>query len=287
LVTPVVRAHVAVAVAGVLFGTTFVVVKDAIDLADPIPFLAVRFLAGAIVLLPMTWRQRPQPNGLHRAGLWCGVALLTGYLFQTIGLQYTTSSVSAFLTYLLVVLVPVLSALVLQRLPDTAVVMGVVLATVGLVALTGGTSHIGKGELLTLGCAVAFAVHIMLLSELSPRFGTSSLNAYQLAFVGLACLVVGCFTGGYGFPLRAWVAALYTGVAVSAGALGLQVWGQRRVGPSRTSLLLMVEPVAAAVLGAATGERLGVHGIVGAVLILVGIGVAELPVARRLSPARS
>jgi drug/metabolite transporter (DMT)-like permease len=287
LVTPVVRAHVAVAVAGVLFGTTFVVVKDAIDLAQPIPFLAVRFLAGTIVLIPVAWRQRPQPAGLHRAGLWCGLALLAGYLFQTIGLQYTTSSVSAFLTYLLVVLVPVLSAVVLRRLPDTAVLAGVVLATVGLVALTGGASHIGKGEVLTLGCALAFAVHIMLLSEWSPRFGTSSLNAYQLAVVGGACLVAGFFTGGYGFPLRAWLAALYTGVAVSAGALGLQVWGQRRVGASRTSLLLMIEPVAAAVLGAAQGERLGVHGIVGALLILVGIGVAELPVARRLSPARS
>jgi drug/metabolite transporter (DMT)-like permease len=73
----------------------------------------------------------------------------------------------------------------------------------------------------------------------------------------------------------------------TAGAFSLQVWGQRRVGPTRTSLLLMIEPVAAAVLGALTGEHLGVHGVVGALLILAGIGVAEAPVARRLAAARS
>ena len=278
----------AVVAAAVLFGTTFFVVKDAVVDVQPIPFLAVRFLIGAALLVPMARHGGGlgQP-GVGRAGALCGAALLAGYLFQTIGLQYTTSSVSAFVTYLLVVIVPVLAAVWLRRLPDRSVVIGVVLATAGLLVLTGGPSHLGKGELLTVGCAVAFAVHIVLLSELSPRFGASALNAVQLAVVGVACLVVGAFTGGYGFPRRAWLAALYTGAAATALAFSLQVWGQRRVGPSRTSLLLMIEPVAAAVLGAITGERLGLHGVVGALLIMAGIAAAEVPVARRVAAARS
>jgi drug/metabolite transporter (DMT)-like permease len=93
--------------------------------------------------------------------------------------------------------------------------------------------------------------------------------------------VPGLFIGGYGFTTRAWVAAVYTAVAVSALALGLQLWGQRRVGPTRTSLLLMIEPVSAAVLGYVIGERLGVRGVAGALLILVGIAVAEAPLLRR------
>jgi drug/metabolite transporter (DMT)-like permease len=279
----------AVVAAAVLFGSTFVVVKDAVKLAQPVPFLGVRFLIGAAALAPTSVRRvrrLPEP-GVARAGAVCGLALLAGYLFQTVGLQYTTSSVSAFVTYLLVVLVPVLAALATRRRPDTAVIAGVVLATVGLFALTGGLSHIGRGEVLTVGCAVAFAVHILLLSELSPRFDTAPLNAVQLGVVGLVCLVAGFFTGGYGFPLKAWLAALYTGVSASAVAFALQVWGQRRVGATRTSLLLMIEPVSAAVLGAVIGEHLGLHGVVGAALILGGIGVAEVPVARRLSAARS
>ncbi|HZQ28116.1 MAG TPA: DMT family transporter [Acidimicrobiales bacterium] len=273
------RAHLAVVAAAVLFGTTFVVVKDAIALAHPIPFLAVRFLVGAVLFVPFSRGQSHRADpGVVRAGVLCGAALLAGYLFQTIGLQYTSSSVSAFITYLLVVLVPVLSAVVLRRAPDRAVAAGVLLSTLGLVLLSGGVSHIGKGELLTLGCAFAFAVHILLLAEAAPRFPTAALNAVQVGVVGAVCLVVGLFTGGFGFPLKAWLAAIYTGAAVSAGAMGLQVWGQRRVGANRTSLLLMVEPVSAAILGAALGDHLGWEGALGAALILGGILLAEAPV---------
>src|SRR5262249_34708692 len=120
------------------------------------------------------------------------------------------------------------------------------------------------------------AVHIVLLAEVSPQFATARLNAVQLLVVGGVCLVPGFFMGGYAFTARAWAAAVYTAIAASAVALGLQVWGQRRVGPTRTSLLLMLEPGSAAVLGAIAGDRLGLGGVAGAGLILVGIGVSEL-----------
>lgn len=277
------RAHLAVAMAGILFGTTFIVVQDAVEDAGPVPFLAVRFLIGAAVLAPFARRSAPQP-GRRRAGVVAGVALLAGYVFQTVGLQYTTSSVSAFITYLLVVLVPLLSALVLRRPPAVGALAGVVLATAGLVLLTGGGTGFGRGELLTLGCAVAFAIHILLLGEWSVRFETTAFTATQLATVGFACALPGLATGGYGFTARVWLAAGYTGVTVSALAFALQVWGQRRVGPTRTSLLLMLEPVAAALLGAALGERLGWWGAAGAGLILAGIAVSEATAAAATAP---
>jgi len=279
-------AHAAVVAAAVLFGTTFVIVKDAVADAAPVPFLGVRFATGAVALAPLARRRLrgrgPQP-GLARAGALCAAALCTGYVFQTIGLQYTTASVSAFVTYLLVVLVPVLSAFVLRRVPPLTVLGGVVVATAGLVLLTGHGAGFHRGEALTLGCALAFAVHVLLLGELAPRFDAVALTAVQLAIVGAVCLVAGLGSGGYAFTARAWAAAVYTGVAVSGLALGLQVWGQRKVGPTRTAVLLMIEPVAAALLGAATGERLGVAGVTGAALILAGIAVAEL---RLPAPAR-
>ena len=279
--------HAAVFVAAVLFGTTFVVVRDAVADVAVVPFLAVRFLVGAAVLAPFALAPRngggdgPAGAGVASAGVVCGLVLLAGYLFQTVGLQYTTAPVSAFVTYLLVVIVPLMSSVILRRPPGRATLAGVVVAAVGLLLLTGEGAGIGRGELLTLGCAVAFAVHIVLLAELAPRHDTVRLTVVQLLVVGAACLVPGAFLGGYGFPAEAWLAAVFTGAAASAVAFSLQVWGQRRVGPTRTSLLLMLEPVAAAALGHVTGERLGARGVAGGLLILAGIAVAEVPVARR------
>lgn len=288
-------AHAAVLAAAVLFGTTFVVVRDAVADVAVVPFLAVRFLVGAAVLAPFalaSGRGRAAEadgeagaagsgSGVVPAGVVCGLVLLAGYLFQTVGLQYTTAPVSAFVTYLLVVIVPVISSLALHRRPGGATAAGVVVAAIGLLLLTGEGAGIGRGELLTLGCAVAFAVHIVLLAELAPRHDTVRLTAVQLLVVGALCAVPGLFLGGYAFPAEAWLAAVFTGAAVSALAFSLQVWGQRRVGPTRTSLLLMLEPVAAAALGHVTGERLGARGVAGGLLILAGIAVAEVPVARR------
>jgi drug/metabolite transporter (DMT)-like permease len=270
-------AHLALVGAAFLFGTTFVVVKDAVVHAGPVPFLAVRFLIGAAVVWPLAVRRPAEPrSGLVRAGILCGAVLCGGYVFQTVGLQYVSSSVSAFITYLLVLIVPLLSAVVLKRPPMMPTVVGIVLAAVGLYLLNGGHSSLGKGELLTLGCAVCFAVHIILLAEFAPRYDSMRLNAVQLTAVGGICLVPGFFTGGYAFPLSVWLAALYTGVAASAAAFGLMVWAQRRVGPSRTALLLMLEPVFAAIAGAVAGDHLGLVGATGAALILVGVLVAEL-----------
>jgi drug/metabolite transporter (DMT)-like permease len=262
--------------AGVLFGSTFVVMKDAVRDVEPMPFLAARFLIGAVVLAPFALRGPRQP-GVAKAGVLCGAVLLIGYVFQTVGLQYTSASVSAFITYMLVVLVPVIAALTVRRLPTRPTIAGVLLATTGLFLLTGRGLGLGRGEALTLGCAVAFAVHIVLLSEWSPRFATARLTAIQLSTVGGVSLVVGLFTGGYDFPASVWLAAAYTGVLVSAVAFALQTWGQRQIGPTRTALLLMIEPVAAAGFGYAAGDRLGQAGVVGALLILVGILVAEVP----------
>lgn len=276
------RADLALAAAAFLFGTTFLVVQDAVASDGAVPFLVVRFGVGAVVLVPLAARRgRPAP-GFGRAVAVLGGLLATGYVLQTVGLQHTTSSVSAFVTYLLVVFVPILSALVLRAPPSPAALAGVVLAVAGLVLLTAGASGegvgggLGLGELLTLGCAVAFAAHIVALADAAPRFDVVQLNLGQFAVVAGALLVPGLFLGGYDLSLAAAAAALYTGVAVTALAFGLQVWGQRRVSATRTALVLLLEPVFAAGLGYLAGERLGPLGAVGAGVIVVAILVAEV-----------
>ena len=271
-----VRAHLALVSAAFLFGTTFVTVKAAIRHAEPIPFLGARFTVGALVLLPFASR-RPALAGERRGGLLAGAALLAGYVFQTIGLQYTSGSVSAFITYLLVVFVPVLHALRTRRMPERGIALGVLVALVGLFLLTGAKGvGFGRGEVLTVGCAFAFALHILALEAAAGRADALRLNVIQLAVVASACLVPGFFLGGYGFPAATWLAVLYTGVATSALAFFLQIWGQAHVDATRASLVLLTEPVFAAVFGALVGDRLGWTGLTGAMLIFAGIAVSEV-----------
>jgi drug/metabolite transporter (DMT)-like permease len=280
-------ASLALVAAALLFGSTFLVVQDAVESAEPVPFLAVRFGIGTAALAPLALRRGTadlRVPGLLRAGVVAGLALTAGYVLQTIGLQYTTSSVSAFLTYLLVVLVPLIVAVQSRRLPPWPTVAGVSLAVGGLALLGGGPDlGTGRGELLTLGCALAFAVHLLVLADAAPRLPVAALSAVQFAVVAGVLVVPGVLAGGYRFDGGAWAAAVYTGVAVTAVGLGLQAWGQRRVSATRAAILLLIEPVSAAVLGFAAGERLGMAGGAGAALILAGILVSELavPVAPR------
>jgi drug/metabolite transporter (DMT)-like permease len=164
-------------------------------------------------------------------------------------------------------------------LPPWATVAGVSLAVGGLALLGGGPEvGTGRGELLTLGCALAFAIHLLALADAAPRFPVAALSAVQFAVVAGVLAVPGLLAGGYHLDAGAWAAAAYTGVAVTGVGLGLQAWGQRRVTATRAALLLLIEPVSAAVLGFAAGERLGAVGGAGAALILVGILVSELAV---------
>ncbi len=270
------QADVALVVAAFFFGTTFLVVKDAVEQADPVPFIAVRFLiAGAV--LGLLGRGRRATPGELRHGVAAGVALLAGYVLQTIGLQYTSPSTSAFITYLLVVFVPLLTFLALGRHPHPLTLVGLVLAVGGLVLLTGGADmSFGRGEVLTLGCAVAFAAHIVLMGETAARHDAIRLTCVQVTTVGLACLAAGLVTGGLDMPAGAFWAAAFTGVFATALAFFAMVWAQRVVSPSRAALILLLEPVFAALLAWATGESLTASAMAGGVLILAAVVVAEV-----------
>jgi drug/metabolite transporter (DMT)-like permease len=266
--------------AALCFGGTFLVVQDAVERVQPVPFLAVRFTIGALVLAPFA-RHRPASPGEWRDGTTAGIALLAGYLLQTIGLQYTDSATSAFITYLLVVIVPVLGFAVHRRRPHPATLVGVVLAVVGLVLLTdpGGSSGaggFGRGEVLTLGCAVAFAVHLLVLGTTAHRHDPVRLATIQVGVVGVACAGPGLALGGYHFPAAALAAAAGTAVVATAAAFALQTLGQRSVPPARAALLLLLEPVFAAVLAPLGGDGLRAIQLGGAAVILLAVVVAEL-----------
>lgn len=278
------RADVALVVAAFFWGTTFVVVKDAVAEVAPLAFLGVRFLIGAAVL-GVAARSRPATPHELRHGLAAGLALFAGFALQTVGLQHTDPATSAFLTYLLVVFVPILGFVFLRKPLPPVTGLGVALAVVGLVMLTGGAGGgFGRGEVLSLGCAVAFAAHILILGQTASRHDAVRLTCIQVGTVGvvstLLSLIGSVATGdGLGdlvFGGAPLAAAAFCGIAATAIAFFLMVWAQRSVSPSRAALILLLEPVFAAVLSWLGGDALTFTSALGGLLILVAVAVAEL-----------
>ena len=270
------RGVAALVLAGFLFGSTFLVVQGAIERAAVLSFLAARFLVGAAVLWPLARRRAATP-GEARDGILAGLTLLVGFVLQTEGLRDTTAATSAFITYLLVVLVPVIALVRFRRLPTANVVAGVVLSVAGLYALSGGIAGLGRGELLTMGAAFFFALHIIVLGEVSGRHDPIRLTMWQALTVGGACLIPGAFApGGYSFDAGVWGAAVFTGVGATAVAFWCMSWAQRVVPDSQAAIILLLEPVSAGLLGELVGDHLGWRGALGAGLILAAVLVAEL-----------
>ena len=266
----------ALALAGFLFGSTFLVVQDAVERASVFSFLAARFLLGAAVLW-LFGRNRPPVKGEVAHGVLAGSSLLAGYIFQTEGLRHTTSATSAFLTYLLVVIVPLIQAVRTRRPPTGAVVVGVTLAVAGLLLFSGGPAGIGRGEVLTILGAVGFAVHIIIVGDVTDRYDPFRFTMWQVLTVGVACFVPGLFSeGGYRFDGGVWTAVVFTAVGPTAVAFWCMSWAQKVVPEAQAALILLLEPVSAGILGEAAGERMGLTGLAGAVLILAGVVVAEL-----------
>jgi drug/metabolite transporter (DMT)-like permease len=165
--------------------------------------------------------------------------------------------------------------IVTRRSPDRRVIAAIAVSAVGLFLLTGASFDIHAGDALTLGGAVGFASWIFLASVLSQRFDAIALTTAQM-FVLVVCSVPVVLIGGMGDITGEVVfAALVTGIACSALAFTLQLWGQRYVEPSRAAVILLFEPVVAGFVGYLVGERLGVAGYVGAIVIFAGIVLAE------------
>lgn len=284
-------AYLALAFAALLFGSTFVIIKEAVVSLPPLAFVGWRFLLGGAVLALIGL---PRGRAVWRDGLIAGSLLFAGYALQTVGLAHTSASNSGLITGLYVVLTPLLAALVARRAPGLLISLGALLAFGGLALLTLNQGlRLRYGDLLTVGCALSYAAHIVYLAGVAPRHRVIPFTAVQLLVTAAGGLVASALVEGLPSPpTNTWAALAITGLAVSGGAFLLQVWAQTVIGPARTAIILALEPaIAAAVAAVWLGERLSVPGWIGAALILVGIYIAlageeePLPSAEAVTPA--
>ena len=262
-----------------IWGCTFLLVQNALHDVSPILFLGLRFAVAAAALY-LLYRKK-----LVKAAVLPGVAagcfLVAGYAFQTAGLQYTTASKSAFLTSLSVPMVPLAGSLVYRLVPKPFELLGVVVASIGMVLLTAPSSlaGIGRGDWLSFFCAVAFAGQVVAVSHAAGKG-----NFETLAFVQMLTASVLSFASFRALetPLLHWTpgvisAVLLTGLLASALAFSVQAWAQQFTSVTRAAIIYALEPVFAWITSwSLIGERFGLKESAGAALILLGILTVEL-----------
>jgi drug/metabolite transporter (DMT)-like permease len=288
------RAYLLMIFVVAVWGTTFVVVKDALADATPLAFNLVRMTLAFLVMAVLYRRHWKRiSRGQLIAGAVVGFFLAMGYQFQTAGLVKTTPSKSAFITGMVVVLVPLFSAVKFLRPPGAKAprwnaYTGAVLAFGGILLLTLPATATGLlpdftsvniGDVLTFGCTIGFAFHCLALGHASPRIPFQPLALLQVGFCALfmALSMPLIERPHIHLTLRLSIALAVAAVLATAAAFSIQSWAQSVLPATHTALIMTLEPVFAWITSFLfMGERLGLRPASGAILILAGIALTEL-----------
>ncbi len=293
------KADLALILVVVVWGTTFVAVQTALAEISVHSFHVLRFGVATAALLPLLLMRKsgssdrqPATSGLlFKAGFLAGFSLWLSYCFQSFGLLYTTPSHSGFLTGMAVVIVPVLAFLILKDKLEKRALIGVSMAAVGLAFLTFGGEvivekpppqpDILKGDLLTLGCAIAFAFQIIIKARWASQLSPLKLTIVELTTVFVLSLTAALLLEEIPDPrslsFTVWGAVLLTGLLATAFAFLVQTWAQRTTSAVRTAVIFAFEPVTAAIFSWwLIGEVLPPWAVFGGVLIIGGMLRTEL-----------
>jgi drug/metabolite transporter (DMT)-like permease len=278
---------VALVFIAVVWGCCFTLIKQTLAAVSPLLFLAIRFLLASVFVLP--WLRGITRRELV-GGLVLGVLFWAGFVFQTVGLVYTTPSRSAFITGLSTPLVPVAYFLVYRRAPSIAIALAVLVTGVGMYLLTrpGGTSGgINVGDVLTLACAVLFAFQIVAAGHFAPTVRPDRLLALELTATGLLSAMAAPFLETPRLALDPGTVVAIVFLSVTAAVtFYLQLGAQRVVSPALTAIIFTLEALAAAVTSwIVLNETLSAGQWTGGFLILLGAVLPFVGVGRWRAPA--
>lgn len=261
-----------------IWGVSFTVIKQALAYASPLVLLGARFaLASAVI----GWSLRGLQRHELRGGLILGLLFWAGFVFQTVGLQDTTPSRSAFLTILSTPIVPLVQFAVDRSVPrlPTAVAIGLAVAGTWLLTSPGG-GGLNRGDVVTLGCAVMFAGQVVAAGHFAARIPIDRLLALQLGSCALLSLAAAPVLEAPRLTVDAAFGAMILFLALTGlWSFRLQLQAQRVLSPTHTALVFTLEPVVASVTSfLVLGERLGALQLVGGALILAAVAA---PAAER------
>lgn len=266
----------------IIWGSTFIIVKQSVENIPVFSFLFMRFaLAGMLLILINAPKLKAIDKGVLSDGVMLGIALFLAYAFQTFALTATSASITAFITGLFVVFVPVLSSVFLRKLPRQEAMIGVVFATIGLAFITlQGKFLVSFGEFLALVCAFFIAIHIILTDKLSRRNDFGLLTLVQVNIVALFSLIFSLFLDPRVIPIQfnnqLIFSLIINSVFATFVAFVIQTSMQKYTTPTKAAIIFIMEPVSSAFFSYwIGGELLTAKQYVGTSFILLAMVFTE------------
>lgn len=267
------------------WGSTFFMIHDLVGRIPVVDFLAVRFAIAAVAMVAAAPRAVLRLSAAKRRhALVLGLLYGLAQILQTTGLAHTPASVSGFITGMYVVCTPLLAALILRTRIGALTWGAVVLAVIGLGVLTLGGLSVGYGEVLTLVAAMLYALHIVGLGAWSTARDAIGMSIVQCIVIAVLCTLA-ALPGGIAVPHRAadWAAVVYMALVAGAAALLVQTWAQAHLPPTRTAIIMSMEPVFAALFAVLFGgEPATLRMLLGGALVLVAMLITELAPRRKV-----
>ena len=278
------RYRLLIIAATIIWGSSFVIVKDVTNSMPPAWILVVRFTAAAIIMAVafLKYRELYFERSHVGFGLLFGLAMFLAYYTQTIGITDTTPGKNAFLTGTYCVIVPFLAWVLVRRRPNRYNIVAAVLCIVGIGFISlDGSLTMRFGDAMTLVCAVFYALHIILVSQFAQGRNIYVLTMWQFAGVAICSLFVGGLfepmPDWAAVPMDCWVSLAYLAVACTTVALLFQNIGQAHLPPASAALLLSLEAVFGVAFSVALGaETLTLRIVFGFALVFVAIIVSEV-----------
>lgn len=289
------QSNILLLLTAIIWGSAFVAQKSGMDYVEPFTFNGIRTFIGGLVLIPVIFfmEKKNPPEEISReektkknkelliGGICCGLALFAASSLQQFGVSYTTAGKAGFITTLYVVFVPIIS-LILRKRVRPIMWLCVVLGAVGLylLCMTDSSFSLQFGDMLVLLCAVAFAVHIMVIDYFSPKADGVKISCVQFlvsGVLGIFCMFL-FENPDLGNILDCWLPILYAGVLSCGVAYTLQVVAQADADPTAASLILCLESVFAAISGAVLlHESMSPRELMGCAVIFAAVIISNLP----------
>lgn len=282
-----------------IWGSSFVAQKSGMDYIEPFTFNGIRMVIGGLVLIPFILlmdRKKVRDGAAEpmsdeekakarkkiiAGGICCGLAIFVASSLQQFGVSYTTAGKAGFITTLYVVIVPIISVLLRKRVRPI-MWLCVVLGAVGLylLCMTDDSFKLAFGDMLVLLCAVAFAVHIMVVDHFAAKLDGTKLSCIQFLTSGILGLVgMAIFESpDINAILDCWLPILYAGVLSCGLGYTFQVIAQKYAEPTVASLLMSLESVFAVISGAILlHETMSMRELTGCAVIFAAVIISQLP----------
>ncbi len=280
----------------IIWGGTFVIVKEALNDISSMLFIAIRFsISSLLVSLFLLIKKYKINKKTFLSGIFLGTFLFFGFLFQTAGLKYTSATKSGFLTGSLVVIIPFLQLLIEKKIPTKGAIIGTILVFIGIIFLSSGGNSIKNfitefgntfniGDILTLICALFFALHVVYMDIISPKHEFWILFFSQLIGVSIFSFITSLifhFTSlefyRINLTTNLWIGIMYTSLLATCVNFGLQTKYQKVVSPTKAGIIYSFEPVFAAIFAFfLLNEKFSNFAVLGSSLIFLGLIVSEI-----------